>query len=36
MDYVQTVLQPLLDNWQIFAVGFALAVGFIRFGMKDK
>jgi len=34
MDYVQTVLQPLLDNWQIFAVGALLAVGFIRFGKK--
>lgn len=34
MDYVQTVLQPLLDNWQIFAVGAALAAGFIHFGKK--
>lgn len=34
MDYVQTIVQPLVDNWQIFVAGALLAAGFVRFGKK--
>lgn len=36
MDFVQTVLQPIVDNWQIFAAGILIAIGAIKLPSMTK